>query len=109
MTTTVTIKTVEGDKENTFVVNVTDYAQAKVLRKFNPTEDMSVASKVDASKVLCAALIQQMLDLQEKQAELLKAGDKSSVLAARSRTAAMAITDLEKVQMLCVKANFAEG
>jgi hypothetical protein len=109
MTTTVTIKTVDDGKEQTFVVNVTDWAQAKVLRKFNPTEDMSVASKVDASKVLCAALIQQMLDLQGG----LKAADEGSPAdiknAAIMRTAAMAISDLEKVQMLCVKANFAEG
>ena len=48
MTTTVTIKTVEGDKETSFMVNVTDVAQWHVLRSFNVTAD----PKVDATKVL---------------------------------------------------------
>lgn len=95
MTTTVTIKTVVEGSEPTTVITVGDVAQAKVLRTFNVTND----EKVDATKVLCAALIQQMLDLQAA----------NPGPNAKSRTATMAITDLEKVQMLCVKANFAQA
>ena len=102
MTTTVVITTIRDDGTPFgFQINVQDVALAKVLRKFNPTSD----AKVDATKVLCAALIQLMLDLQaasKSEADPHKSG-------AIARTAAMAITDLEKVQMLCVKANFAEA
>ena len=61
MTTTVTIKTVEGDKETSFLVVVGEIAQKHVLRSFNVTND----AKVDATKVLCAAIIQQMIDLRD--------------------------------------------
>ena len=102
MTTTVMITTIRDDGTPFgFEIAVGDVAQAKVLRKFNVTAD----AKVDSTKVLCAALIQQMLDLQvasKAEADPHKGG-------AIARTAAMAISDLEKVQMLCVKANFAEA
>lgn len=95
MTTIVSIKTVDGDTEKDWKILVGDVALAKVLRKFNVTANV----EVDATKVLCAALIQQMIDLQAS------AGGNQFI----GRNAAMAITDLEKVQMLCVKANFAEA
>ena len=65
-----------------------------VLFHFNPSQDR----KVERIKVLCAALIQEMHDLQ----------DAESSTSAMKRTAAIAITQAEIVQMLAVKANFAK-
>jgi hypothetical protein len=95
MTTTVTIKTVEGDKQIDWNIVVNDVAQKHVLRSFNVTSD----AKVDASKVLCAALIQQMIDLR----------DAPGASGPTKRAASIAITDLEKVQMAVVKANFVQA
>lgn len=95
MTTTVTIKTVEGDKESSYAVNVTDVAQKHVLRSFNVTAD----AKVDATKVLCAALIQMMIDLR----------DAPDAAGHTKRAAAIAITQVEGVQMQAVKANFVQA
>lgn len=95
MTTTVTIKTVEGDTETSFMVVVTDVAQKHVLRSFNVTAD----PKVDATKVLCAALIQQMIDLR----------DAPSSAGHVKRACAIAITQCEALQMQAVKANFVQA
>jgi hypothetical protein len=95
MTTTVTIKTVDGDKETNFMVIVTDVAQKHVLRSFNVTAD----PKVDATKVLCAALIQQMIDLR----------DAPGAAGHTKRAASIAITQAEALQMQAVKANFVQA
>jgi hypothetical protein len=101
MTTTVTIKTVEGDKESNFMIVVGDVAQNHVLRSFNPAmkEDDAVGAKVDATKVLCAALIQQMIDLR----------DAPGATGFQKRAAAIGITQMELVQMPLVKANFVKA
>lgn len=70
-------------------------AANKVLYSFNPSGD----DRVSFIKLACAGLIQEMLDLQ----------DEEDTTPAQKRTAAMAISDLEKVQMLCVKALFAKA
>ncbi len=95
MTTQVMIKTVEGDKETNFLVNVTDAATKHVLRTFNPSGD----AKVDATKVLCAAIIQQMVDLR----------DASDAKPETKRAASIAITQCEALQMQAVKANFVQA
>ena len=61
MTTTIVITTSEGDKHSNWTQTVGDVAQKHVLRTFNPSGD----AKVDATKVLCAAIIQQMIDLRD--------------------------------------------
>lgn len=95
MTTTVLITTVDGEKQSVFSVNVTDDAQKHVLRTFNPSGD----PKVDASKVLCAAIIQQMIDLR----------DAPEALGPTKRAASIAITQCEALQMQAVKANFVQA
>lgn len=95
MTTTVAIRTVEGDKESNFHVTVTDQAQKHVLRTFNPTAD----ALVDGTKVLCAAIIQIMLDKRN-------APDASDAV---KRAASTAITQCEALQMQAVKANFVQA
>ena len=95
MTTTVTIKTVVEGAEPQIVINVGESAQKHVLRTFNVTAN----EKVDATKVLCAALIQQQLELLDK----CEAGDP------RVRAAWNAIELVEAAQMQCVKANFVQA
>lgn len=95
MTTTVMITTSDGDKQGHFTINVTDEAQKHVLRTFNPSGD----PKVDATKVLCAALIQQMIDLR----------DAPEALGPTKRAASIAITQCEALQMQAVKANFVQA
>ena len=95
MTTTVTIKTVIEGAEPQYVIVVGDTAQKHVLRKFNVTAD----EKVDAIKVLHAALIQMMIDMR----------DAPDASGPTKRACSIAITDLEKVQMACVKANFVQA
>ena len=92
MTTSVTIK--DGDNPG-FIVLVGEVAQKHVLRKFNVTNDPNV----DATKVLCAALIQLMIEKR----------DAPDAPPHVKRACSIAITDLEKVQMVCVKANFVEA
>lgn len=96
MTTTVLITTVRDDgtpfgQE----LHVGDVAQKHVLRTFNPTAD----AKVDATKVLCAAIIQMMIDLRDapESAPHVK------------RAASIAITQAEALQMQAVKANFVQA
>ncbi len=96
MTTSVRIQTVkDGENAGDHLIVVGDTAQKHVLRTFNVTND----AKVDATKVLCAALIQQMIDLR----------DAPDASGPTKRAASIAITDLEKVQMVCVKANFVQA
>lgn len=95
MTTTVTIKTVEGDKEASYMVNVGDIAQKHVLRSFNPTTN----DRVDATKVLCAALIQMMIDTR----------DAPDASGPTKRAASIAITQCEALQMQAVKTNFVQA
>ena len=78
----------------TYEIAVGDAAQKHVLRTFNVTSD----PRVDATKVLCAALIQQMLDLRDK-----------SDLGHVKRAASTAITMIEAAQMQAVKANFVQA
>jgi hypothetical protein len=95
MTTTVTIKTVDGDKESSYMVAVGDVAQKHVLRSFNVTAD----AKVDATKVLCAAIIQMMIDMR----------DAPGASGPTKRAASIAITQCEALQMQAVKANFVQA
>lgn len=74
-------------------IEVDEIAQMHVLRHFNPTDNPDA----DMSKALCAALIQQMINLRD--APDAKPGTK--------RAASIAITQLELVQMPVVKANYA--
>lgn len=99
MTTTVQITTTPAPQCSSVVIVVSEQAQKHVLRSFNPERDGVVAARVDASKVLCAALIQQMLDLRSDP----------SATDAQKRGASIAITQLELASMLVVKANFAEA
>lgn len=95
MTTTVVITTQEGDKQSSWSIAVGEQAQKHVLRKFNVTGD----PKVDATKVLCAALIQQMIDLR----------DAPDTAPHVKRACSIGITQVELVQMPLVKANFVEA
>jgi hypothetical protein len=95
MTTTIVITTVDGDKRSAWSQTVGDEAQKHVLRTFNPSGD----AKVDATKVLCAALIQQMIDLR----------DAPEATGAQKRAASIAITQCEALQMQAVKANFVQA
>lgn len=101
MTTTVTIKTVDDGKETSFMVNVTDLAQKHVLRTFNVTSD----AKVDATKVLCAALIQQMMDLGASMINDRDNPRRAAILRATDD----GIRLVEAAQMQLVKANFVQA
>jgi len=76
-------------------VEVGETAQKHVLRSFNPSGDQ----RVDATKVLCAAIIQQMIDLR----------DAPAATPAQKRAASIAITQCEALQMQAVKANFVQA
>ncbi len=76
-------------------LDVGETAQKHVLRTFNPSGD----SKVDVTKVLCAAIIQQMLDLR----------DAPDAKGETKRAASIAITQCEALQMQAVKANFVQA
>lgn len=104
MTTTVVISTTEGDKKSGFSLVVGDKAQAHVMRKFNPAAD----AKVDATKVLCAALIQQMYDLQ-LSVYSVDADNRNAERVAKMRATEKAIELVEQAQMQLVKANFVEA
>ena len=95
MTTIVDIKTVDGDKTRDWSIVVGETAQKHVLRTFNVTDN----AKVDATKVLCAALIQQMIDLRDDPASPPHV----------KRACAIGITQVELVQMPLVKANFVQA
>lgn len=97
MTTTVQVTTAPDDGAPSFVNGVTvgDVAQKHVLRSFNPSGDQ----RVDLTKVLCAALIQQMIDLR----------DADGAKAETKRAASIAITQCEALQMQAVKANFVQA
>lgn len=96
MKTTILITTIRDDgtpfgKD----LDVGEVAQKHVLRSFNPSGD----NKVDATKVLCAALIQQMIDLR----------DAADAKPETKRAASIAITQCEALQMQAVKANFVQA
>lgn len=96
MKTTVLITTVRDDGTPFGTeVEVGEVAQKHVLRTFNPSGD----PKVDATKVLCAALIQQMIDLR----------DAPEALGPTKRATSIAITQCEALQMQAVKANFVQA
>lgn len=101
MTTIVTITTVDGENKNVSTINIGDTAQKHVLRSFNPALEKSNGTGhiVDDTKVLCAALIQQMLDLR----------DRTDSTPAQKRAASIAITLCEGMQMQAVKANFVQA
>jgi hypothetical protein len=77
-------------------IEVGELAQSHVLRKFNPTDN----AKVDLTKVLCAAIIQQMINLRDVD---------QNASAAQKRAASIAITQCEALQMQAVKANFVQA
>lgn len=74
-------------------IELSTLAEDHVLRKFNPSDN----PKVDMTKALCAALIQQMFDLR----------DAPDATPATKRSASIAITLIEGAGMQAVKANFA--
>jgi len=95
MYTTVVIYNTVNPMSEPGSIAVSELAQKHVLRGFNVTHD----AKVDMTKVLCAALIQQMLDLRSTPG----ASD------AQKRAASIAITQIEQMQMQAVKANFVQA
>ncbi len=97
MKTIVSITTFTGhdDKPGSVNVDVGETAQKHVLRSFNVTGD----PKVDVTKVLCAAIIQQMIDLR----------DAPDAKSETKRAASIAITQAEALQMQAVKANFVQA
>lgn len=94
MKTTVLITTV-AESPFGYEIEVGDVAQKHVLRTFNPSGE----KVVDATKVLCAALIQQMIDLRDAPGQT----------PAKKRAASIAITQCEALQMQAVKANFVQA
>jgi Fe-S cluster assembly iron-binding protein IscA len=98
MITTIMMTTTEPNGSTTRNVTVSEQAQRHVLRSFNPERDDDVKARVDATKVLCAGVIQQMLDLRNRP----------DATAAQKRGASIAITLIEGAQMAAVKANFAQ-
>lgn len=99
--TMVTITTRDGSETKHLFIEVGDVAQKHVLRSFNPAmnESDEVGKRVDATKTLCAALIQQMIDLR----------DAPGATGFQKRAAAIGITQMELVQMALVKANFVQA
>lgn len=100
MTTTINISKSNGEQHiNRFIV-VSEQAQRHVLRHFNPSlkDGDEVGHTVDDTKVMCAALIQQMLDLRNNP----------NATQGQKRGASIAITLIEGAQMAAVKANFAQ-
>lgn len=101
MTTIVTITTVDGDSKNVSSISVGGMAQKHVLRTFNPALEVATAEGhlVDDTKVLCAAIIQRMIDLR----------DSPAATGPQKRAASIAITQCEALQMQAVKANFVQA
>lgn len=116
MTTVVTIRTVEGDSENVSTVTVGDVAQKHVLRSFNPAmkEDDRTGHLVDDTKVLCAALIQEMLNLREAASEVILSSEPADTTALDKAEAQIAATQnaiflIRLAQMQAVQANFVQA
>lgn len=96
MKTNVTIRTTDDAGNDTITgVEVGEIAQQHVLRNFNVTNDV----RVDEVKVLCAALIQRMIELR----------DAPGKVGHEKRAAAMAISLIEGAQMQAVKAFFVQA
>jgi hypothetical protein len=89
----VTVKVDAGESGTTNDVPVSTTALNSVLFDFNP----SSSNDVTEIKAMCAALISKMEKIVAVEGRSPKA-----------RMANIAITDLEKVQMVCVKALFAK-
>lgn len=87
-------------------ITVPDRALDHVLRSFNPSGDQNV----DDVKVLCAALIEKMLDQQCTAAEMGHTDDVNQcrLSGARHDAARRAIELIELAQMIAVKAYFAK-
>lgn len=103
MTTIVQITTIRDDGTPFGnEIDVGDVAQAHVLRKFNPTDN----STVDMTKVLCAALIQQMINLRETVSGVTGVDTK---VDATLRAVEKAIELVEQAQRQAVKANFVQA
>lgn len=108
MTVVVSIKVTEGDKTFERYITLGDRALKKVLSKFNPSED----GRVTALKALSGAQIQMMLEHQDEQARKpIETANPvpGEISMARSRAAAVAITQAEITQMCLVKSLLAEG
>jgi hypothetical protein len=105
----VSVSVLDGANSFNCQVKVGDRALKKVLSRFNPSED----GRVTALKALSAAQIQMMLDHQNDQRRIangaLPVSEESDLANARSRFAAIAITEAEKTQMCLVKSLFAEA
>jgi hypothetical protein len=97
MQTIISVANKPDDDAPDFIHNITvgAVAQKHVLRTFNPSGDQ----KVDMTKVLCAAIIQQMIDLR----------DAPDAKNETKRAASIAITQCEALQMQAVKANFVQA
>lgn len=103
MTTTVLITTIRDDGTPFGAeLAVGDVALAHVLRKFNPTDNRTV----DMTKVLCAALIQQMINLRET---VIDTTGPDVNVNATWRAVEKAIDLVEQAQMQAVKANFVQA
>ncbi len=110
MTTSVVITTTVSDGTvSTQRIVVGELAQKHVLRSFNPAmkEDDTVGKRVDATKALCAALIQQMIDLRIAANQIVPDADEKQF--AQARAAERAIELVEAAQMQLVKANFVQA
>ena len=81
----------EGKPDYVNEVYVSDAARSAVLFDFNPSTNADVTD----IKALCAALIELMRGVQTGG-------------GAKGRCASIAITDIEKMQMMAVKALFAK-
>ncbi len=110
MKTIVSITTFTGhdDKPSPVNLEIGEAAQKHVLRTFNPSGDPTV----DMTKVLCAAVIQQMIDLEQSAADACaRAGTDEAVAKsmATTRATCKAIDLAEALQMQAVKANFVQA
>lgn len=104
MTTTITIQHNEGEKQFSHSIAVGDVALAKVLHRFNVTDD----PRVTVLKALSAAQIQMMLEHQAAEKDAPAGGsDTPEIHQARMRCASIAITLVEGAQMALVKSLFA--
>lgn len=91
-------------------IELSERAEKHVLRKFNVTND----PKVDFTKALCAALIQQMIDLRAAAYEIRDAHHdvmtpELEKAHSQIRAALKSIELVEQAQMQLVKSYFVEA